>query len=229
MLRLLVVILCCGSATAAFAQAPAWSVDAADYQYTMSITGTVANGSEPLSNGQDLVAAVVDGEIRGVVGPEAVGGKNVFFLTVYSNVDGETLHFLVYDAATNAVREIKENLVFRSNAIVGSPSEPHGFTTSTGTAVDARSLPSKVVLEQSHPNPFDEAATIRYVLPASAHVRLAIFDLLGRRLTVLVDERQRPGRKQVRFIAPGHLPSGLYLYRLSVGEATEVGRMLLVR
>jgi hypothetical protein len=59
-------------------------------------------------------------------------------------------------------------------------------------------------------------------------VKLAVYDLLGREVAILVNEQQAPGAYQVRFDATG-LPSGMYLYRLTVGSFAETKRMTLVK
>ena len=78
-------------------------------------------------------------------------------------------------------------------------------------------------LDQNYPNPFNPSTTIGYSVGvvshqssvASSRVLLAVYDLLGREVTVLVDEKKEPGSYEVKFDASG-LPSGVYLYRLQV-------------
>ncbi len=81
---------------------------------------------------------------------------------------------------------------------------------------------------EAYPNPFNPTATIRYGLPAAGRVRLAIYDVLGRRVALLVDGAQPAGRHEVRFEAAG-LPGGVYLYRLEAAGQMKTGRMLLVK
>ena len=59
-------------------------------------------------------------------------------------------------------------------------------------------------------------------------VRLTIYDVLGREVTVLVDRQQTPGTYEVTFEADG-LPSGVYFYRLETGPFSEIRQMLLVK
>ena len=85
------------------------------------------------------------------------------------------------------------------------------------TAIDRTEdeVPTRVALFQNYPNPFNPMTTIEYQLPVSGIVKLAVFDLLGRQVAVLVNERTDAGKHQVAFDATG-LSSGLYFYRLHI-------------
>jgi len=72
------------------------------------------------------------------------------------------------------------------------------------------------------PNPFNPATTIRYEVPAATHVRLAVYDVLGREVVALVDERREPGCYAVawdgRDAAGRSVASGVYVVRLEAGD-----------
>lgn len=90
--------------------------------------------------------------------------------------------------------------------------------------------PARFALQGSYPNPFGAGgATIAYDLPQKTEVRIEVYDVLGRRVAVLVDGEEQPaGRQTVRFSGAG-LASGLYLYRVRAGKHTATGQMTLVR
>jgi hypothetical protein len=83
-------------------------------------------------------------------------------------------------------------------------------------------------LQQNYPNPFNPSSDIRYQISDISRVQLAVYDLLGREVAMLVNEQQAPGAYQVRFDATG-LPSGMYLYRLTAGSFAETKRMMLMK
>ncbi|MAT38755.1 MAG: hypothetical protein CL946_04045 [Ectothiorhodospiraceae bacterium] len=83
-------------------------------------------------------------------------------------------------------------------------------------------------LAQNIPNPFNPSTVIRYTIPGSEHVRLTVYDALGREVRTLVDERRPAGQHSVRFDAAG-LPSGTYIYKLHTPHYTETRRMVLTR
>ncbi len=83
-------------------------------------------------------------------------------------------------------------------------------------------------LGQNFPNPFNYSTTIPYFLTEEEHVRLAIIDLLGREVAILIDEVQLAGERSVEFDA-GQLTGGVYFYRLQAGSYSETKRLLLLR
>ena len=87
--------------------------------------------------------------------------------------------------------------------------------------------PSEFALHGAFPNPFRTAATIRYEVPRRTHVRLAVYDALGRRVRTLVDEEQK-GRQEVSFAAED-LASGTYFYRLEADDRGLGKSMVLVQ
>jgi hypothetical protein len=93
---------------------------------------------------------------------------------------------------------------------------------------DATPLPDGFVLQGNYPNPFNPQTTIRYTLPETAHVRLVVYDVLGREVALLADKTLAAGTHETVFEATG-LPSGLYVYRLEAGRHAQVRRMLLAK
>ncbi|MXW65371.1 MAG: T9SS type A sorting domain-containing protein, partial [Bacteroidetes bacterium SB0668_bin_1] len=88
--------------------------------------------------------------------------------------------------------------------------------------------PEEVSLGQNYPNPFNPETTIRYALPWAGNVRLAVYDLLGHEVAVLVDESKPAGHHTTRFDA-GDLPSGAYVYRLQAQGRIMGQVMMLVK
>ena len=89
-------------------------------------------------------------------------------------------------------------------------------------------LIEKFSLAQNFPNPFNPETTIRYSLAESGQVKLTIYDMLGKEVTVLVKGFQRAGKHQVSWKAE-HLPSGNYFYRLESGGNVMMQRMTLLK
>jgi hypothetical protein len=78
------------------------------------------------------------------------------------------------------------------------------------------------------PNPFREAATVRFTLAAETDVTVTVYDVLGRAVATLVDGTLEAGTHNAVFEA-GTLPAGTYLYRITAGEEVTTGRMQLVQ
>ena len=98
------------------------------------------------------------------------------------------------------------------------------------TAADdlLRDVSSSIELRQNYPNPFNPVTSIRFRLADENDVRLEVFDMTGRRVAVLIDDRIRAGEHSVNFNASG-LASGVYVYRLQTGSGTYTRKMLLMR
>jgi hypothetical protein len=89
-------------------------------------------------------------------------------------------------------------------------------------------LPAAFALHENYPNPFNPATTIGFDVPQRADVRLEVFDVAGRRIATVVDASFAPGRHTVSFDAQ-QLPSGVYFYRIAMGDFQQVRSMLLVK
>ncbi len=96
------------------------------------------------------------------------------------------------------------------------------------TSAENEELPAEVTLLGNYPNPFNPETTIRYTLPQAGKVRLAVYDLLGHEVAVLVDGSRPAGHHTVRFDGDA-LPSGSYVYRLQVGGEVVARTMTLVK
>jgi len=105
-------------------------------------------------------------------------------------------------------------------------------TTNGGvlTSVDEENsdVPQYFRLAQNYPNPFNPTTTINFDLPQSSTVRLSVFDLLGREVSVLVNERREAGHHSVNFNG-FDLSSGVYFYRLQAGEFVQTRNFVLLR
>ncbi len=83
-------------------------------------------------------------------------------------------------------------------------------------------------LHSAYPNPFASRTTLGFTLPEAQHVRLTVYDVLGRRVAQLADGPQAAGYSEVVFDA-SDLPSGVYVYRLETGSVELTERVSLVR
>jgi hypothetical protein len=94
-------------------------------------------------------------------------------------------------------------------------------------------VPTEYALAQNFPNPFNPETWIKYQLPASAHVRLSIYNSLGQEVRRLVDYTQPAAYHQVvwdgRNDAGNPLPSGIYFYRLETSKFTSIKKMVMMK
>jgi hypothetical protein len=101
--------------------------------------------------------------------------------------------------------------------------------TQEATGVDEdQLLPEKVELFQNYPNPFNPTTIIRYQVPVTGDVQLVVYDILGRAVADLLNERKSAGSYAVTFDGRG-LASGVYIYRLRAGDVVRTRTLLLLR
>ena len=132
---------------------------------------------------------------------------------------------------------VVETGAFRLVASVGTPAlgapvvlqqARHRALAAEAPLETAEDLPTSFSLEANYPNPFNPATTIQFALPEATAVRLAVYDLLGRQVHLLVDEQRPAGRHEVVVEARGR-SSGVYFDRIEAGSFPTVRQMLLVK
>ncbi len=89
-------------------------------------------------------------------------------------------------------------------------------------------IPEIYELKQNYPNPFNSITNVQFQIIYSGIVKIKVYDLLGREVKTLVNEYKQPGTYQVSFNAEG-LSSGIYFYKMTAGDFTDVKRMVLVK
>ncbi len=89
-------------------------------------------------------------------------------------------------------------------------------------------IPQNITLYQNYPNPFNPSTQIIYSLPKATNVTLKVYDILGREIALLVNERKQPGEYKVTWNAKG-LPSGVYFSRIVAGDFIETKKMAVVK
>ncbi|MBL7057696.1 hypothetical protein ISS09_05435 [Candidatus Woesearchaeota archaeon] len=107
--------------------APAWFVNPAEYEYSASVVATAFVEGVQVNNENDVLAAFVDGQVRGVANaiyfPPA--DQYVWMMPIYSNnVEGETVTFVYYNSEENEVFEMEETLLFQANLMEGDAFDP---------------------------------------------------------------------------------------------------------
>lgn len=110
-------------------------------------------------------------------------------------------------------------------------------TTNGGNTIGIQQIsteiPKSFSLHQNYPNPFNPATKIRFEIPYTGDaymrpIKITVFDILGKEVTVLVNEELKPGVYEVDFDG-SNLPSGIYYYRLSAGSFTQTKKMVLIK
>lgn len=93
---------------------------------------------------------------------------------------------------------------------------------------DASQIVNKFSLSQNYPNPFNPSTTISYSIPEGRMVTLKVYDMLGKEVSMLLNEYKEAGNHSLQFNA-SQLPSGIYIYTLQAGEFRDSKKLLLIK
>jgi hypothetical protein len=114
-------------------------------------------------------------------------------------------------------------------------SEVWNFTTlnQIGISLISTEFPSEYKLYNNYPNPFNPSTNIKYQIKAEvssqySEVRIIIYDILGKEIEKLVNEKQSPGTYEINFDG-SNLSNGIYFYTLRSGDFTDTKRMMLIK
>lgn len=89
-------------------------------------------------------------------------------------------------------------------------------------------IPADYMLHQNYPNPFNPSTNIKFSIPETGFIRLAVYDMLGREVSVLLNEVKQTGQYTVEFNA-SNLPSGIYFYRITTDKFSDVKKLVLMK
>ncbi len=98
----------------------------------------------------------------------------------------------------------------------------------TGITANNNNIPVNYMLYQNYPNPFNPSTKISYAIPKAGNVELKVYDILGREISVLVNEFRQTGKYSVDFNAE-NLSSGVYFYTIKTGNFTDSKKMTLIK
>jgi hypothetical protein len=98
----------------------------------------------------------------------------------------------------------------------------------TGVAGNENEIPKQFALYQNYPNPFNPVTKIKFDIAKSTFVKITLFDVLGREVSLIVNENLTAGSYEPDFDA-SHLTSGIYFYKIQAGSFTDTKKMILVK
>jgi hypothetical protein len=199
------------------------------FSYSASVTeGTSTENYSPTpfslispSNNRNLTSMVIPFKWQASVDPNLDPVEYIFHLSG-QNVDTTIAQVFEDSLLFNGTNYLQSYTIYSwyveaTDGIDTIPSTTQRtFRTPNVTGMNApEEIPGRFLLGQNYPNPFNPTTVIRYQLPVSSQVTLKVYDVLGREMEPLVNERHDAGNFSATLNA-GNLPSGVYYYRLSV-------------
>lgn len=144
-------------------------------------------------------------------------------LGVYSFEAGDAAEVEVKDEGGNTVGDVLRADAVRFNLMEGV----------SGTLDELTGMPEEYRLYPNYPNPFNPLTIINYDLKERSHIRITVYDVLGREVALLADKEEAAGMHTVKFNAAG-LTSGIYFYTMSTRSAdgqifSDVKKMMLLK
>jgi len=220
-----------GIAVSIDAHVPAeWQVNPGDFEHVMTVTAIATVNGVVTNNIENVVAAFVNGECRGVVSPMMVGSTAVYFLMVRANTQGETVNLRLYYAEKDTLLDFINTLSFSSLASIGDPQNPYTLqTTCSAISPEIGLKPSEFNLFQNYPNPFNGSTTIAFSLNKKTSTRLEVCDMIGKHVDVICDQSLDAGTYRFNWIPPDYLASGVYFFRLLTETGAIEKRTLFVK
>jgi hypothetical protein len=124
---------------------------------------------------------------------------------------------------------VMDSSLFQIEVVEGVGSSQGGWVLSGSFLEgDLADLPSEFALLRNHPNPFNAQTVIEYQLPVNATVKLEVYNLLGKKVATLVNGAEEAGYRSVTWDA-SEVSSGVYFYKLTAGDCSEIKRMMLIK
>ncbi|MBI4547350.1 MAG: T9SS type A sorting domain-containing protein [Ignavibacteriae bacterium] len=151
---------------------------------------------------------------------------------VYVSTDGGATWQSFSEGLPEAVL-VSDLVLSPSNRVIRAATHGNGvferkMLSPVTSVTEESSLPKTFMLYQNYPNPFNPSTVIRYQLSVNSHVTLRVYDILGRAVATLVNERKAAGSYEVEFDARD-LPSGIYAYTLTMSGKSLSKKMLLLK
>jgi photosystem II stability/assembly factor-like uncharacterized protein len=144
------------------------------------------------------------------------GGENWFQIRSCSNNSLNVVYFL--DSSTGYIVGSAGTIIKTTNG-GGEPIGIHPISNE---------IPKQFILHQNYPNPFNPTTKINYELPITNYVKLTVYDILGREIEILVNEKQSAGIYEVEWNGTNY-SSGVYFYKLNAGDFAETKKMVLIK
>ena len=157
---------------------PNWSVTPSDFEYSMTMTTTLSFHCSESTDTNDIVAAFINGEVRGVQKLNTeFQDQNLAFMIIYDNVfNGSEVTFKMYDASLDSVFDATQTMQFVENGNTGNSDNP--FLLSTGCTTGLFQFDDNRTAQVSiYPNPARSMVTFK----ADSKIdQLRLYDLSGR-------------------------------------------------
>ncbi len=165
-----------------------------------------------------IISSISNSQINGTAGPNEI----IEFFADSSDEGRTYIDSTISDLTGNFTYSFSEypnlpNITATARDILGNTSEFSSPFIVTDIEEMGNEIPTEYALFQNYPNPFNPSTIISYQIPSSGHVSIIVYDILGKEIFTLVNQKQQVGKYEVSFNAK-KLPSGVYFYQLKTND-----------
>jgi hypothetical protein len=166
---------------------------------------------------------ILQGNIKGIIYKTIDGGDNWLFQV--PQINPNIPQFTYYDFTNKNNGWAYTNLTNRGvHTVTGGDTVWY-----TGIVLQSKEVPKDFVLNQNYPNPFNPRTVIPYSLKSAGYVKIIAYDILGREVQRLVDQKQTAGEYEVDFMGK-FTATGVYFYRMTVDDRLiDTKKMILLK
>ncbi len=154
------------------------------------------------------------------------------FVNGIEEISGEVDYLPINNAFTSIGTRMDQRSWFKGAIailkVTHTALTPDKFINNVASIKASNFLKKEYHLKQNYPNPFNPTTSIAYSIPMESLVSLKVYDLLGREVTTLVDEKKPKGNYEIVF-SGRNLSNGTYYYRLHTGDFTETKKFVLMK
>jgi len=203
-----------------------WDFSPEKYEFSTAVVAElmIANVTE-----NHIIGAFSGDECVGLSQAKTVGENSAkrYFITIHANMPGQ-ITFKLINTQTGAISEINEEISFAANQITGDFETPYPLTLKT-TGIYEVSEASEYFISH-YPNPFTSEVTINYGIPETSEVTVEIFDILGKKVTTVVNKMATTGIYAAKWNgtdSSGNLvPQGVYMIKISAGDFVRINNIV---
>lgn len=183
-----------------------------------------STGNVTLDEGANYTFNGTTAQVTGTLMPTTVNN-----LTIDNEAGVELSQITTINGVLRLVAGVFNNTIPFTLGVNGSISfEGGSLLIPVSVSETPSEIPTEFALLQNYPNPFNPSTTIRYDVPERADVTLKIYDVMGREVAELINDKKDPGAYEIVWDARG-FASGVYFYRISAGDFTSVRKLVLMK
>lgn len=199
--------------------------------FTVNVSAQIVYNLYPNTNGnridltivnEALTTPVEEVEVKAIQYPQSITFKNIILTCEYIPPQGKKTVSFTFDVGCPS--KIDDTSTDTLRFLISD----RGGLTWEKSIVIMYALPDMFILEQNFPNPLNSSTTIYYQIPTESRVLLEIYNVLGEKVIMLVNEQKPSGYHKVHFDA-SNLPSGVYLYQLRAESYHAVKKLMVLK